>query len=122
MLTTNRLRRGEEKLKYFDPKSRRAHRRRNMDVDARNEEDLNFRKTFYTLADRVEKLFSRLEKLESARENDLEGQGSAHGDDGGDPPPSPSTSECSYSSSHHHHRNSGAKKNHGQESIPSPSH
>ena len=42
---------------------------------------------FYTMADWVEKLFSRLEKLESAGENALEGQGSTHGDDGGDPPP-----------------------------------
>ena len=42
-----------------------------MDDDARNEEELNFCKTFYTMADQVEKLFSRLEKLESAGENAL---------------------------------------------------
>lgn len=53
------------------------------------------------MIDRVEKLFSRLEKIESAEKITLEGQGLVHEDDGGDPPPSPSTSE-SYSSSHHH--------------------
>ena len=78
-----------------------------MDDNARNEEELNFRKTFYTLADRVEKLFSRLEKLESVREKALEGKGSTHGDDGGDPPPSPSAIGSSSYSSHHHNRNSG---------------
>ena len=77
-----------------------------MDDGARNEEEPNFCKTFYTMADRDEKMFSRLEKLESVGENSLEGQGSTHGDDGGDPPPSPSASGSSSSSSHHHHRNS----------------
>ena len=111
MLTRNRLQRGEGKLKSFDLEAGHAHRRRNMEDDGRNEEELNFRKTFYTMVDRVEKLFSRLETLEKAGENASEGRGSAHGDDGGDPPPSPSTSECSYSSSHHHHRNSGNASN-----------
>ena len=42
MLTRNRLRRGEGKLKYFDPDTGRAHQRRNMDEDVQNEEELNF--------------------------------------------------------------------------------
>lgn len=60
------------------------------------------------MADRVEKLFSKLEKLENAEGKTPEGQGSVHGDnDGGDPPPPPSTSGSSSSSSHHHNnRNS----------------
>ena len=106
ILTINRLRRGEGKLKCFDLEAKCAHERRNMDDDVRNEEELKFCKTFYTMADRVEKLFSRLETLEKAGENALEGRGSANGDDGGDPPPSPFASESSSSSSHHHHKNS----------------
>ena len=106
MLTKNRLRRGEGKLKYFVPGSRHVHRRRNMDDDVRNEEEKKIGKKFYTMADRVEKLFSRLQKLEKAGENASEGQGSMHGDNGGDPPLPPPTSESSSSSSHYHHRNS----------------
>ena len=44
-----------------------------MDDDVRNEEELKFRKTFYTMAYQVEKLFSRIEKLEKAGENASEG-------------------------------------------------
>ena len=107
MLNRNRLRRGEGTLKYFYPEVGRAHRRRNMDDDVRNEEELNFHKTFYTPADQVEKFFSRLEKLEKAGENASEGKGSGHGNNGGDPPPSPPAREIYSSYSHHHHRNSG---------------
>ena len=111
MLTINRLQIGEGMLQYFDPEVGRAHQRRNMDDDARHEKELNFHKTLYTMADWVEKLFSRLEKLEKARDNASEGQGSRHGDNGGYPPPSPPVSEISSSSSHHHHRNSGNASN-----------
>ena len=111
MLTRSWLRRGEGTLKSFDPEAGRAHWRRNMDDDVRNEDELKFRKTFYTMSDRVEKLFSRLEKLEKAGENASEGQGSGHGDNGGDPPPSPPTNENSSSSSHHHHKNLGNASN-----------
>ena len=111
MLTRNKIRRGEGKLRSFDPEAERAHRRRNMDDDELNEEELNFCKTFYTMADWVEKLFSRLGKLEKLGENALERRGSPHGDDGGDPPPSPPARESSSSSSHHHHRNSGNASN-----------
>ena len=75
MLTRNRLRRGEGKLNYFDPEVGHAHRRRNMDDDVQNEEELKLCKRFYTVAYRVEKLFSRLEKLEKAGENASEGRG-----------------------------------------------
>ena len=80
MLTRNRLRRGEGTQKSFDSEVGRAHQRRNMDDNVQNEEELNFRKTFYTMVDRVDKLFYRLEKLEKAGENASEGQGSGHGD------------------------------------------
>ena len=73
MLTRNRLRRGEGKINSFDLEAGRAHRRRNMDDDVQNEEELKFWKTFYTMADRVEKMFSRLEKLEKTGENASEG-------------------------------------------------
>ena len=69
MLTRNKLRRGEGILKSFDPEAGRAHRRRNMDDDVRNEEELKFCKTFYTMEDRVENLFSRLKKLDKAVDN-----------------------------------------------------
>ena len=69
MLTRNRLRRSEGALKSFDLEAGRAHRRRNMDDDVRNEEELNFHKIFYTMEDQVEKFLSRLEKLEKAGEN-----------------------------------------------------
>ena len=77
-----------------------------MDDNVRNEEELNFYKTFYTMVDQVENFFSRLEKLEKVGENASEGWISMHGYYGGDPPPYPSKSESSSSSSHHHHRNS----------------
>ena len=80
-----------------------------MGDEDRNEEELKFRKTLYTMSDQVEKLFSRLEKLEKTGEHVSEGQGSAHGDGGGDPPPS--ANEIPSSSSHHHHRNSGNASN-----------
>lgn len=109
MLTRNRLRRGEKELQSFNPELGCAHQRRNMaDEEARYEEELNFRKTFYMMANHIEKLFSKLKKLENAEGKTTEGQGLVHGDDdGGDPPPSPSTSGSSSSSSHHHNnRNS----------------
>jgi len=76
--------------------------------DVRYEEEVKFCKTFYMMADLVEKMFSRFEKLESAGEKAPEGQGSVLEDDGGDPPPSPLACESSSSStSHHDHRNTG---------------
>ena len=57
MLTRNMLRIGEGKLKTFYPEAGRAHRRRNMDDEARNEEEINFQKTFYTMEDLVKNLF-----------------------------------------------------------------
>ena len=69
MLTRNMLRIGEGKLKTFYPEVGCAHQRRNMDDDVINEEELKFHKTFYNMVDRVEKLLSRLEKLEKSGEN-----------------------------------------------------
>ena len=77
MLIRNRLRRGEGKLKSFDPEVGCAHRRRNMaDEKACYEEELNFHKTFYTMAENVRQLLSRLEKVEGKK---VEEQGSVHG-------------------------------------------
>ena len=39
-----------------------------MNDDVRNEEELKFHKELYTMVDRVERLFSRLEKLDKAGE------------------------------------------------------
>lgn len=103
MLTRNRLRRGEGKLKYFDPEAGHALRRRRMahEEDC-YEEELNFRKTFYTMAESIGQLLSRLEKEKGKK---AEEQGSVHGNGEEEPPP-PSTSESYSSSHHHHHRNS----------------
>jgi len=109
MLTRSRLRRGEGTLQACDPEAGRARQRRNMGDEDRNEEELNFRKTFYTMADRVERLFSRLERLEKTGYHSLEGQGSVHGDGGGNPPPS--GNESPSSSSNHHNKNSGNASN-----------
>lgn len=73
------------------------------DDEAHYEEERNYHKAFYTMAEKVDQLFSRLEKVE---ERKPEEQGSVHGNGGEEPPPSPSTSEISSSSHHHHHRNS----------------
>jgi len=108
MLTRNRLRRGEGKLKSFDPEAGHAHRKKNMaDEEACHQDELNFCKTLYTMAENVGQLLSRLEKAEGKK---AEEQGSMHGN-GEEPPPSPSTSESSSSSHHYHRRNSrGASK------------
>jgi len=73
------------------------------DEEACHEDELNFRKIFYTMEENVGQLLSRLQKAE---ERNIEEQGSVHGNGGEEPPPSPSTSESSSSSHHHHHRNS----------------
>ena len=99
MLTRGRLQRGEGNLEPFDPEAGCAPRRRNMaKEEARIEEEHNFRKTFYSMAENISQLVIRLEKGE---ERNLEGQGSAHGNGGEEPSLSPSGSEGS-SSSHHH--------------------
>ena len=84
MLTRSRLRRGKGTLQAFDPEEGRAHQRRNMGDEDRNEEELNFRKTFYNMAYQVQKLLSRLDKLNKLGDHASEGQGSSHGDGGGD--------------------------------------
>ena len=68
MITRDKLQRGEGTLRSFDPEAGCAHPRRNTDDDVQNEEELNFRKTFYTMVDRIEKFFSRLERLEKLGE------------------------------------------------------
>ena len=73
------------------------------DEEAHHEEEHNFYKIFYTMAENVGQLLSRMEKAE---ERNPEEQGLVHGNGGEEPPPSPSTSESFSSSHHHHHRNS----------------
>ena len=104
MLTRNKLQRGEGELEPFDPEVGRVHQMRNMAEDeAHLEEERNFRKTFFSMAENISQLVLRLEKVE---ERNPEGQGSAHGNGGEEPPPSPSASEGSPSSHHHNRRNS----------------
>lgn len=104
MLTRDRLRRGEGELEPFDLEAGCAHRRRNMAEDeAHLEEERNFRKAFYSMAENINQVVLRLEKVE---ERNPEGQGSAHGNGGEEPPPSPSGSEGSPSSHNHNYINS----------------
>ncbi len=103
----NKIRRGEGGLQPFDLEAGPAHQRRNMtDDETRYDEEKNFRKTFYMMANRVEKLFAKLKKLENVEGKTPEGQGLVHGGDGGDPTPSPSTSESCSSSHQNDNRNS----------------
>ena len=104
MLTRNKLQRGEGELEPFDPEAGFSHRSRNMaEEEADLEEERNFRKTFYSVAENVGKLVLRLEQVE---ERNPKEQGSGHGNGGKEPPPSPSASESSSSSHHHNCRNS----------------
>ena len=102
MLTRGRIERGEGNLEPFDPEVGRAPRIRNMaEEEARIEEERNFRKSFYSMAENISQLVIRLEKAE---ERNPEGQGSTHGNDGEGPPPSPSGGEGSSSPHHHNQR------------------
>ena len=74
MLTRNRLIRGKGELELFDHEVGHAHRRRNM-----NEEERNFKKTFYSMAENVSQLLLRLER---AKGRNAEEQGSMHGNGG----------------------------------------
>jgi len=59
MLTRNKLRKGEGILKSFDPEVGRGRKRINMEnEEACWEEEQNFRKVFYNMAEKVDKLFS----------------------------------------------------------------
>ena len=54
MLTRDRIQRGEGELEPFDPEAGQAHRRRNMAKDeAHIEEERNFRKTVYSMAENI---------------------------------------------------------------------
>ena len=73
MLTRSRLKRGEGVLEAFNPEFGLAHRREKMaDEDYRGEDEKAFRKAFYRMPDRVEKLFAdyqeRLEKKKTKKE------------------------------------------------------
>jgi len=103
MLTSGRLQRGEGNLEPFDPEAWRAPSRRNMaEEEARIEEECNFRKAFYSMAENVSQLVLRLERAEGRIVEEL---GSKHGDGGGDPPHSPPANEGSSSPHHNNPRN-----------------
>jgi len=105
MLTQNNLRKGEGKLKSFDPKVGCAQQRRNMeDEEACWEQEWNYRKVFYNMAEKVDKLFSEYEKTIRHEKKDAhENRSVNHEGDGEDPPPSPSSSDSP------HHSNQDSK-------------
>jgi len=76
------------------------------DKEARWEEERNYCKTFYNMANKVDKLFAKYEKTLKLEKNGSNDHASVnHGGGGEEPPPSPSTSESSSSSSHHSNKN-----------------
>jgi len=102
MLTRGKLQRGEGNLEPFEPEVGRAPRRRNMaEEEACIEEERNFKNTFYSMEENISQLVIR---LETTKERNPGGQGSAHGNDGEEPPPSPFGGEGSSSPHHHNHR------------------
>jgi len=71
--------------------------------EARWEEEHNFRKVFYNMVGKVDKLFVEYEKELGHEKKDADDHGSENLEGGGaDPPPSPSSSDIS----HHSQRNS----------------
>ena len=104
MLTRIKLRHGEGVLEEFNPEIGRAHRRNKMTCEEYREEDEKaFRKAFYQMADRVEKLFAdyqeRLDKKKRKKEK-AKDNASRKGEDPSEPSsPSSSSSESSNTAS-----------------------
>ena len=72
-------------------------------AEARWEEEENFRKVFYNMAGKVDKLLAEYEKALGHEKKDVDDHGSTNQEGGGEePPPSPSSSD----SSHHSNRDS----------------
>lgn len=100
MLTKKKLQKFEGILKSFDLKSGHATRRNNME----KEEENNYLKLFYTMVEKVEKLFAENEKTIKPRRKEPDDHDLInHGAGGENPPPSPYSSDSSYSSSSHHY-------------------
>ena len=73
MLTQNKLQKGEGTLKSDHPEARCIQRRRNMEnEEALWKEEQNFRKVFYNMADKVDKLFSEYEKAFGHKKKDVD--------------------------------------------------
>lgn len=107
MLTKNKLQIGKGNLKSFDPKAGCAPQRRNMaDEEDRWEEERNYCKEFYNMAEKVDKFFLEHEKAIKHEKKDVDEHGSVnHGGDGEESLPSHSSSDSSSSFSHHSNKN-----------------
>ena len=74
MLTRSRFQRGEGDIEAFDPKIGSRRRKKMASEDYREEDEKAFRKDFYQMADRVEKLFAdyqeRLDKKKRKKEKE----------------------------------------------------
>lgn len=69
--------------------------------ESRWEEEHNFGKVFYNMADKVDKLFSEYEKALGHEKQDIDDNRSKNHVGGGEePPPSPSSSDISHHSNH----------------------
>ena len=84
-----------------------------VDEEAHWEEEWNYHKEFYNMANKVDKLFAKYEKIVKPEKKNVDNHGSVnHGVGGEEPPPSPSPSDSSSSSSHHYcrrHRHTSKK-------------
>ena len=99
MLTRSRFQRGEGEIEAFDPEIGSRRRKKMASEDYREEDEKAFRKGFYQMADRVEKLFAYyqriLEKKEIKKEK-AKDNASRKGEDPSDPSsPSSSSSKSS---------------------------
>lgn len=117
MISRENLQRGEGKIKSFDPEVGCAARRgKIVDEDVRLEEEWNYRKAFYTMVEKVDKLFAEYEKImvkPQKKEGPKDHALVNHEGGGEEPlePPSPSSSESSSSSSSRHSRDWKTHKN-----------
>lgn len=97
MLTRNRLQRGEGKLESFDPEVGRLARRKEMvDEEAWMEQEWNYDNIFFTMEEKVDKLFAKYENKINLEKKELDDHASKNHQGGGKEPiepPSPSSTK-----------------------------
>ena len=103
MLTISKFQRREGEIETFDPEIGSRRRKKMASEDYREEDEKAFRKGFYQMADRVEKLFAyyqrRLEKKEIKKEKAKDNASGKGEDPSETSSPSSSSSESSSTAS-----------------------
>ena len=88
----NKFRRGEGKLKSFDSKSGCVPQCQNMaNEEARWEEERNYHKIFFTMAEKVDKLFAEEKTFKPKNKEPVDHASVNPEGEGEEPPPSPSS-------------------------------